>query len=118
MNFGFNYLIIRILNCFMMSSEIDAIFHKIQEDAENLAPINAKMKLVMGEYIFLIDGTGERNVISQENIEADCTIRTNVDTLLIMKRGYSDPVTELMEGNIDIDGDMGLAFKLKSLISY
>jgi putative sterol carrier protein len=41
-----------------------------------------------------------------------------MDTLMNLKKGNTDAVSELMEGNIDIKGDMALAFRLKSLLHF
>jgi acyl-CoA dehydrogenase len=100
-----------------MNNDINTFFKKMRADAANMPPINATMKLTMEGYIFRIDGYGEYNVVSEEDLEADCNVIMDNKTFLKIKNGFSDPVTELLEGIIDVEGDLGLAFRLKSLIS-
>jgi putative sterol carrier protein len=99
-----------------MDIDIDQIFLDMKEKVKGMDPINAKMKFVMDEHVFLIDGTGNENVVSQKDEEANSTVRTNLATFKKMKSGQLDSITALLTGKIDIDGSMGLAFKLRSLI--
>ena len=99
-----------------MEINIDQVFLEMQEKVKGMAPIKAKMKFVMDEHVFLIDGTGKENVVSQDNVEANATVRTDLETFKKMKSGKLDSMTALLTGKIDIDGSMGLAFRLRSLI--
>jgi putative sterol carrier protein len=63
-----------------------------------------------------IDGTGDKNVVSTEDKDADCTITTSVETLVKLKSGDLNPMMAVMSGKIKIKGDMGLAMKLQSLL--
>jgi hypothetical protein len=53
---------------------IESIFSAITTQAGNVAPFGAKLKFVMGDDIILIDGTGDSNVVSNEDAESACTI--------------------------------------------
>lgn len=97
--------------------ELTEIFDQMKVQVEDMDPIQAKMKLVMGEHIFLIDGTGERNIVSQDDVDANCVVKTDLNTFYKMKSGKLNPILALMEGKINIDGSMGLAFKMKSLLA-
>jgi putative sterol carrier protein len=100
-----------------MSNSIEDIFLGMTQDIEAMEPIQATMKLVVGKYIYLIDGTGKSNIISTVDADTDCTVTTETSTFLQLKSGEVDPVDALMEGKITIDGSFGVAFKLKHLIS-
>ncbi|MFY7936067.1 MAG: SCP2 sterol-binding domain-containing protein [Flavobacterium sp.] len=100
-----------------MIRDVNTFFEKMRQDAENMMPINATMKLSMENYIFRIDGYGSKNIVTDEDLESDCNVIIDLETFLKIKNGFSDPVTELLEGIIDVEGDLGLAFRLKSLIS-
>ena len=76
----------------------------------------AKLKFVLGEDVILIDGTGDSNIVSQNDEEAACTISTEADTFLQLKNGELNPMMAVMTGKVKIKGDMGLAMKLQSLI--
>jgi len=95
---------------------IESILSAITAQAANVAPFGAKLKFVLGEDIILIDGTGDTNVVSQNDEESACTISTDADTFLQLKNGELNPMMAVMSGKVKIKGDMGLAMKLQSLI--
>jgi putative sterol carrier protein len=95
---------------------MENIFEAISAQAANVAPFGAKLKFVLGENIILIDGTGDSNIVSQNDEEANCTISTDPETFLALKNGELNPMMAVMSGKIKIKGDMGLAMKLQSLI--
>jgi acyl-CoA dehydrogenase len=95
---------------------IETILSAITSQAANVAPFGAKMKFVLGEDIILIDGTGDSNVVSQNDEDAACTISTDADTFMQLKNGELNPMMAVMSGKVKIKGDMGLAMKLQSLV--
>ncbi len=92
------------------------ILAAIQQQADNVAPLGAKLKFQLGDLTIFIDGTGDKNHVSTEDAEADCTISTDADTFLKLKNGDLNPMMAVMSGLVKIKGDMGLAMKLQSLI--
>lgn len=95
---------------------IETILSAITSQAANVAPFGAKMKFVLGEDIILIDGTGDSNIVSQNDEDAACTISTDADTFMQLKNGELNPMMAVMSGKVKIKGDMGLAMKLQSLV--
>jgi acyl-CoA dehydrogenase len=95
---------------------LEKILEGVSAQAANVAPLGAKLKFTLGDDVIFIDGTGDSNVISQEDGEADCTISTDTDTFIALKNGDLNPMMAVMSGKIKIKGDMGLAMKLQSLI--
>jgi putative sterol carrier protein len=95
---------------------IESILEAITKQAANVAPFGAKLKFVIGEQVILIDGTGDSNIVSQNDEEAACTISTEADTFNQLKNGELNPMMAVMTGKVKIKGDMGLAMKLQSLI--
>lgn len=96
--------------------DINLIIDQIRTQAENVSPVGATFKFVLDEHVIFIDGTGETNVVSADDNEADCTISTSVETMQKLKSGDLNPMMAVMSGKIKIKGDMGLAMKLQSLI--
>lgn len=94
----------------------ESILSAITEQAANVAPFGAKLKFELGGNIILIDGTGNSNLVSQNNEDAACTISTDEDTFMQLKNGELNPMMAVMSGKVKIKGDMGLAMKLQSLI--
>ncbi len=94
----------------------ESILTAVTAQAANVAPFGAKLKFVLGDSVILIDGTGDSNVVSQNDEEAACTISTDTETFNQLKSGDLNPMMAVMSGKVKIKGDMGLAMKLQSLI--
>jgi len=95
---------------------IDQVIEQIQSQAGNVAPLGAKFKFVLDDNIIFIDGTGDSNVVSTDDQEADCTMTSTVEVLQQLKAGDLNPMMAVMSGKIKIKGDMGLAMKLQGLL--
>ena len=93
-----------------------ALLAQFNEKAQTVDPLGATLKLVVVDYIVYIDGSGDTNVVSMDDKEADCTISTSMETLMGMQSGDVNPMMAVMGGKIKIEGDMSLAMKLQSLV--
>ena len=77
-----------------------------------------------GSVRFVIDGEGairidERGVAADGGAggdAADCTVTADADTFRALLDGALDPTAAFMSGRLAIEGDMGLAMKLGSLL--
>lgn len=96
--------------------DFNAILVAVTAQAANVAPFGDKLKFVLGDDVILIDGTGDTNVVSQNDEDAACTISTDAETFMKLKNGDLNPMMAVMSGKIKIKGDMGMAMKLQSLI--
>ncbi|RPG58420.1 MAG: sterol-binding protein [Flavobacteriales bacterium TMED235] len=92
------------------------VFEQFKERAENASPLGGSIKFVVDENSIFIDGNGERNTISINDSEADCTILVSKDVLEKLRDGELNPMMAVMGGQIKISGDMGLAMKVQSLM--
>ena len=95
----------------------DAVLEQIQSQANNVSPLGATVKFVLDEHTIYIDGTGESNVVSTDDKEAQCVVTTSLDTLQRLKSGALNPMTAMMTGKIKVKGDMGVAMKLQGAAS-
>jgi len=73
------------------------------------------LKFNFGEEQLHIDGSGERNAVSAEDKEADCTVDISLDDFNSLIRGKLNPMSAMMSGKLKIKGDMSVAMKLQSL---
>ncbi|MDA8640558.1 SCP2 sterol-binding domain-containing protein [Flavobacteriaceae bacterium] len=96
-----------------MSNEV---FEQLKEKAEGADAIGGTLKFEVGDLIVFVDGSGNTNIVSQEDNEADCTISTTAEVLIDLKNGDLNPMMAVMGGKIKISGDMGLAMKVQSLL--
>ncbi len=65
--------------------------------------------------VITIDGKSTPNTVSNENGEADCTVKLSSDNFGKLLEGKGNPMTMFMTGKIKVTGDMGVAMKLQSL---
>ena len=75
-----------------------------------------KLKFVFPSGTLMIDGTGTENIVSNDDLPADCTLRMNMRTFNRIHDGKTDAIVAFMFGKIKLKGDTKLALKLKSLI--
>ncbi len=95
---------------------IQEVTEKIREQAGRIDPFGARLKFDFGEDIVYLDGTGNENIVSNEDNEADCVITTTLDTFDKISSGKLNPMMAMMTKKIRIKGDMGVAMRLQSLI--
>ena len=52
----------------------DSIFNELQNKANEVDAIGGTIKFVIDDTIVFVDGSGNKNVVSNSNEDADCTI--------------------------------------------
>lgn len=93
----------------IISKAIDALNEKISG-----AGFDGTAKFeIEGEGSVVIDANGAR--ASDE--EADVTLSADVDTFQSMMSGDTNPTSAFMTGKLRVDGDMGMAMKLASVLA-
>jgi putative sterol carrier protein len=81
------------------------------------AGLGATLKFDMGDAgVIFIDGKASPNTVSNDNTDADCTVGLSMDDLEAMLAGDLAPTTAFMSGKLKVEGDMGVAMKLQSLM--
>jgi len=68
---------------------------------------------IEGEGAVIIDGSGAR----ASDDEADVTLSADADTFQEILSGETNPTSAFMTGKLKVDGDMGMAMKLASVLS-
>ncbi len=93
------------------------ITESITTQAGKNAPIGGILKFDFGDDgIVHLDGSGDANLVSNDDKEADCVISTSTETFQKMMAGEINGMMAVMSGKVKIKGDMGLAMKLQSLV--
>jgi putative sterol carrier protein len=62
-----------------------------------------------------LDGTA--NKVSTEDAAADTTIKVKLDDFVAMAQGQLDPTAAFMQGKLRVEGDMGVAMQLQSVMA-
>ena len=68
---------------------------------------------IEGEGAVIIDSSGAR----ASDDEADVTLSADADTFQEILSGETNPTSAFMTGKLKVDGDMGMAMKLASVLS-
>ncbi len=90
---------------------------KIKELVGEDCGLGGSIKFILGEDgVIYLDASVVPNIISNENVDADCVISLSSDDFLQMRNGDIDPTTAFMMGKLKIEGNMSLAMKLQGLM--
>ena len=69
-----------------------------------------------GDGVILVDAATVPNTVSNENADADCTILISMKNFKKLLAGDLNPTTAFMMRKIKVEGDMGIAMKLSSIL--
>ena len=79
--------------------------------------LGATIKFDFGDDgIVYVDAANVPNSVSNEDKDADCTIRISIENFQKMVAGDLNPTMAFMMGKLKIDGEMGIAMKLSKLL--
>ena len=95
---------------------LENMISQFEKRAVTAAPIGGTLKFEVDGMGILIDGSGETNTVKASEDAADCTISLTAEVLQKLKDGEINPMMAVMGGQIKINGDMGLAMKVQSLM--
>ncbi|GAB3267058.1 SCP2 sterol-binding domain-containing protein [Larkinella harenae] len=79
--------------------------------------LNATVKLATDQGVIYIDGRQNPPIVSNEDAEADSTIKVSLSDLQKLGSGELNPMTAFMFGKLKVQGDMGLAMKIGQKLS-
>lgn len=96
--------------------EIEKIRKDLEEKVKKISPIGKKLKFKLDDEAILIDGSGESNIVTNIDDDADCTIIMSKETYLKIQRNEIKPLMATLTGKLKVKGDIGLAQKLKQLM--
>ena len=90
---------------------------QIKAQLPQLARLGYKVKFALeDEGVILVDATQSPATLSHEDAEADCTIRLTEARLAQLIEGRLSPTLAYTLGQIKVEGSLGVAMKLASLL--
>jgi len=92
----------------------EEIFGRFASASATVAGKKVKFDFGDAGKIFL-DGIG--NSVSQEDAAADTTIKVKLEDFVAMAEGKLDPTAAFMQGKLKVEGDMGVAMQLQSVMA-
>ena len=96
--------------------EIEQIRAELAENIKKIDPLGKKLKFKLDDDFILIDGTSDKNILTDRDEDANCTITMSKDTYLKLQRKQIKPMIATLTGKKKVKGDIGLAQKLKQLM--
>jgi putative sterol carrier protein len=85
-------------------------------DPERARGLDASYRFdIDGAGSWRLEADGDRVIVSESDVPADCVIRTDERTFLRIVSGEQSPMGAYMTGKVRVKGDLGLALKLRGL---
>jgi putative sterol carrier protein len=96
---------------------LEQIIEQIRPHLAQLAGLGYKVRFALDDgSAVLIDATQTPVVLSEDDGEADCTIRMSKDRMHQLIDGRLSPTRAYTLGQIKIDGSLGVAMKMASML--
>ncbi|MBY0562940.1 MAG: SCP2 sterol-binding domain-containing protein [Hyphomonadaceae bacterium] len=92
----------------------DDILNRFKSSGVTVAGKKVKFDFGDAGKIFL---DGVANAVSQDDVAADTTIKVKLDDFVAMAQGALDPTSAFMQGKLKVEGDMGVAMQLQSVMA-
>jgi putative sterol carrier protein len=85
-------------------------------DPERARALDASYRFdIEGGGKWRLESDGERAVVTESDAPADCVVRTDENTFLRIVRGEQSPMGAYMTGKVRVEGDLGLALRLRDV---
>ncbi|WP_020605958.1 SCP2 sterol-binding domain-containing protein [Spirosoma spitsbergense] len=95
---------------------LQELTEQIRNKVTHADDINATVKITTDQGVVYIDGKQSPAVVSNEDKPADCDLQITVDNLVKMGNGDLNPMMAVMTKKLKIDGNMGIAMKMGSIM--
>jgi putative sterol carrier protein len=95
---------------------LQEITAKMQEGASKKTAFGNTVKFSTDQGVVYIDGMQSPPSVSNDDKAADCTIKMDFGDFADLIGGKLDGMTAFMTGKLKIEGDMGVAMKLQTIL--
>ena len=95
---------------------LQEITAKMKEGASKKSPFGNTVKFSTDQGVVFIDGNANPPNVSNDDNAADCTIKMDFSDFADLIGGKLDGMSAFMTGKLKIEGDMGVAMKLQSIL--
>ena len=95
---------------------LNAITDALKSKVSGMSGFGSSIKVNFGGDTILLDGTGDNIAVSNDNVDAACTISITMDDFNDLLSGNLDPMSAFMSGKIKVEGDMSQAMKLQQFL--
>jgi putative sterol carrier protein len=85
-------------------------------DPERARALDASYRFdIEGAGSWRLEAAGEKAVVTESDAPADCVIRTDENTFLRILGGEQSPMGAYMTGKVRVEGNLGLALRLREV---
>jgi putative sterol carrier protein len=95
---------------------IQDLITKMSAGAASKTAFGNTVKFATDEGSIYIDGKQSPPQVTGDDKPADCTIKMSLADLTDLIGGKLDGMTAFMSGKLKVEGDMGVAMKLQSIL--
>ena len=96
---------------------LEELTSKIRDKMGQNSGLDSTLKFDLGDDgVIFLDGKSSPNSATNDDNEAECTVGVALDDLKAMISGDLDPMAAFSLGKLRIEGDMGVAMKLGSIV--
>ena len=96
---------------------LDAITELLRTRVGDDSGLGATVKFNLGgDGVIFVDAASSPNTVSNDDADADCTIVISMKNFKKLLAGDLNPTTAFMLRKIKVEGDMGIAMKLSSVL--
>ena len=95
---------------------LQEITAKMKEGASKKSAFGNTVKFATDQGVVYIDGNANPPVVSNDDKDADCTLKMDFSDFSDLIERKLDGMTAFMTGKLKIEGDMGVAMKLQSIL--
>ena len=95
---------------------LQEITAKMKDGASKKSAFGNTVKFATDQGVVFIDGNANPPAVSNDDKDADCTLRMDFSDFADLIGGKLDGMTAFMTGKLKIEGDMGVAMKLQSIL--
>ena len=95
---------------------MEVITAKMKEGASKKTAFGNTVKFSTDQGVVHIDGMQSPPSVSNDDKAADCTIKMDFSDFADLIGGKLDGMTAFMTGKLKIEGDMGVAMKLQTIL--
>ena len=97
---------------------LEAVTAGLREKVGEDCGLGSVLKFDFGDDGFLVlDATQVPNLISNDDVEAQCTMAISLENFMEMAEGKLNGTAAFMTGKLKIQGDMSIAMKLAPILS-
>lgn len=97
--------------------DLQACTEAIRAKVGDESRLNATLKFDCGnDGVVYVDALTVPNSVSNDNLDAVCTVAITLESLGAMLSGELSPVNGFMSGKLKVSGDMSVAMRLQNVV--